>query len=42
LLCSKHYHIINEEEMNWDVAQIGAKRNTYKILIAEPEGKRVF
>jgi hypothetical protein len=32
--------IIKSRRMRWDVAQMGEKRNMYRLLVGKPEGKR--
>jgi hypothetical protein len=32
--------VVEENEMGWDVAQMGEKRNANRLLVGKPEGKR--
>jgi hypothetical protein len=43
-LCSSIIRMIKSKSMNWagHVAQIGEKRNTYRILVGKVEGQRLL
>jgi hypothetical protein len=42
IICSLHYDSdeIKEDEMDGHAAHIGGMRNTYKVLVRNPERKR--